>query len=83
MDYSANKDLMVSKQDTWKPVTQSDPAREAAQRARTARALAEADRLLAERPSAFLRPSARPTLVFALLCVSAMGLVFWLSGGAA
>lgn len=82
MDYSANKDLMISKQDTWKPITESDRASEAAQRARTARALAEADRLLAERPSAFLRLSARPTLVFALLCVSALGLLFWLSGGA-
>lgn len=74
MDYSANQELKA---------TSEQMAREAAQRARTARALAEADRLLAERPSAFLRPSARPTLVFALLCVSAMGLVFWLSGGAA
>lgn len=85
MDFSANKDLMISRQDVWKKANGDpiDVVADADQRARTAWALAEARSLLAERQIAFLRLSARPTLVFALLCVSALGLVFWVSGGAA
>lgn len=74
MDFSANQEL----RDTADQV-----ARERAQKAKTDAALAEARRLLAEQQARFWSVKAHPVLVWAGMCVGALGLIFWLSGGMA
>lgn len=72
MDFSANQELKE---------TASANAREAAQRATTRAALAKAQELLEARSPSFWSFKVRPVLMWAFICVDALGLFYLISGG--